>query len=151
MDSWIMTLISPNHYTRRGQNLSVLTDLAWNEKRPSLISLHFLKNYILCSPILSLVKYFLSKKKTWLGSHPTLGANEKYFRDTGKINGSKKSLEQKSNVWERVRRRKSIDWGPSKKNFEEGYAKNGKKMPINSKRGKTIFDWEKTINAKSQH
>ena len=37
-------------------------------------------------------------------------------------------LEQKSNVWERARRRKSIDWGSSKKNFEEGYAKNGKEM-----------------------
>ena len=60
-------------------------------------------------------------------------------------------LEQKFNVWERARRRKSIDWGPSKKNFEEGYAKNGNKMPINSRRGKTVFDWEKTINAKSQH
>ena len=69
---------------------------------------------------------FSFKKKPWLGSHPTLGANEKCFGDTDKINGSKKSLEQKSNVWERARRRKSIDWGSSKKNFEEGYAKNGK-------------------------
>ena len=71
---------------------------------------------------------FKKKKKPWLGSHPTLGANERYFGDIDIINGSKKSLEQKSNVWERARRRKSIDWGPSKKNFEEGYAKNGKQM-----------------------
>ena len=58
------------------------------------------------------------------------------FGDTDKINGSKKSLEQKSNVWERARRRKSIDWGPSKKNFEEGYAK--KKCKENGKERKCL-------------
>jgi len=33
MDSRIKVLASPNHYTGRGQNLSVHTVLAWNEKK----------------------------------------------------------------------------------------------------------------------
>jgi len=40
MDSRIKTLTSPKYYTGRGQNLSILINLAWNEKRPSLFT-HF--------------------------------------------------------------------------------------------------------------
>jgi hypothetical protein len=43
----------------------------------SLLSI-FLEIYIPCNPILSLVEFFF-KKKLRHGSHPTLGANERYF------------------------------------------------------------------------
>ena len=45
------------------------------------------KNYILCSPIFEPGEIFSFKKKPWLGSHPTLGANERYFEDIDVING----------------------------------------------------------------
>jgi hypothetical protein len=50
----------------------------------SLLSHHFLK-IISYNPILSLIEYFL-KKKPWLGSHSTLGENERYFEDNDIIN-----------------------------------------------------------------
>ena len=67
-------------------------------------------------------------------------------------------LEQKSNDWESARR-KHIDWGHIRKfwgrhelnlpSLKDKLKGNGKRMPINSKRGKAVFNWEKTINAKS--
>ena len=102
IDSWIMILTSPNHYTKWGQNLAVLIDLAWNEKRPSLLSIHFLKIYI-----------------PWPRSHPKLGAYERYFEDTNRINGYNKGLEQNSNDWERARKGKAIDRGPSMKTLRK--------------------------------
>ena len=69
-------------------------------------------------------------------------------------------LEQKSNDWESSKKshrlgaykkilRKAMSWNlPS---LKDKLKRNGKRRPINSKRGKTVFNWEKTINAKSQH
>ena len=57
-----MILTSPNHYIGRGQNLSVLTDLAWNEKRPSLFISSLSKDYIPYGPHLSLIEYFFSEE-----------------------------------------------------------------------------------------
>jgi len=74
-------------YTGWGQNLTVLTDLAWNEKRPSLLSFHISLKYYPLQSHFEPGKIFSFKKKPWLGSHPTLGANERYFEDTDRING----------------------------------------------------------------
>jgi hypothetical protein len=62
MDLWIMTLTSTNHYIGRGQNLSVLTDLAWNEKMLYLFIPSLSKDYIPCGPHLSLIEYFFSEE-----------------------------------------------------------------------------------------
>jgi len=81
-----MILTSPNHYNGRDQNLSVLTNLAGNEKRPSLFIPSLSKDiYPLQSPF-EPARIFLFLKKTLLGSHPTLGANKRYFEDTDRIN-----------------------------------------------------------------
>ena len=109
-----MILTSPNHYTGRGQNLSVLTDLAWNEKRPSLLSFHISWDIIPCGPHLSLIKYFLSRNPD---QDHTLHRGQ--MRDILKtligLMDKRKDLEQKSNDWDRARRRKAIDWGHPRK------------------------------------
>ena len=132
MDSWIIDSYKSKslHWMRSkfiGFNWPCLK---W-EKAIFVILSRFLKydplqSYFELSEIFSFKKK--EKKKPWLGSYPTLGANEKYFGDPDKINGSKKSLEQKSNVWERARRRKRHRLRVIQENFEEGYEKekNGK-------------------------
>jgi hypothetical protein len=72
-----ISLQRPNHHIGRGQSLLILTACVWNEERLCLIFLSPSKKYIPCSSFLSLNNFSFMKKNR-LGSHPTLGASEKF-------------------------------------------------------------------------
>jgi len=133
------------HWTRSKFIGSNRPCLKW-EKAIFVILSRFLKYYPLQSHF-EPGKIFSFKKKPWLGSHPTLGA----MRDMllGRIKtliglmDKRKDLEQKSNDWDRARRRKAIDWGHPRKLWGrlcKSKKWNGRRMPINSKRGKRGFN-----------
>jgi len=148
MDSWIMTLTSPNHYTGWSQNLTVLTDLALNEKRPSLLSFHISWNIIPCSPILSLVKYFLSKRNPDQDDTPHWGQIRDILKTMIELMDKKKG-KIGSAIMKKKRKRNQGVKG-IQENFEKGYVKakkkkwNERRMPINPKKGKGSFNWRKT-------
>jgi len=73
-----ISLQRPNHHTRRGQSLLIITVCAWNEEiSPFLFPSHS-KKYIPCSLFLSLNNFSFMKKKSQLGWHPILGASENF-------------------------------------------------------------------------
>jgi len=78
----------PNHYTGQGQNLLVQTDLAWNEKRPSLFyPFTILEIYNLQSHF-EHDRIFFSKE-TLTRITPHIGAIKRIFWRQKWINGKK--------------------------------------------------------------
>jgi hypothetical protein len=65
-----ISLQRPNHHTRRGQSLLILTACAWNEKMSHFLFLSHSKKYIPCCLSLSLNNFSFMKTKSRLGSYP---------------------------------------------------------------------------------
>ena len=82
--------------------------LKW-EKAIFVSSFHNSWNIYPLQSHFELIEYFFHKKP-WLGSHPTLGAMRVFFLEKTKTMlesmDQREGLEQKSNDWERARRRK---------------------------------------------
>ena len=76
-DPWNASLQRPNQHIGWGQSLLILTACAWNEERPSLLFLS--RSEISTSLEIPFWAWiiFLSWKKSRLGSHLTLGGQEK--------------------------------------------------------------------------
>jgi len=87
MDSWIIDSYKSQslHWMRSKFIGSNRPSLKW-EKAIFVILSHFSKYYPLQSHFKP-GKVFSFKKKPWLGSYLTLGANERYFEDIDMING----------------------------------------------------------------
>jgi len=75
-DSWNASLQRPNHHTRWGQSLLIIAACAWNEERPSLLSLSLSKiNTSLTIPFWAWIISFMKKIPTRITPHT--GGQEK--------------------------------------------------------------------------
>ena len=105
IDPRIMTLAHPNHYTGRGQNLSIKINFAWNDKRSSLfIPSLFLKYISLVNPNLSLILFLwknptLENKQIEIGhdKKPRVDAKEK-FREREREREKRKNIKEKKDM-----------------------------------------------------
>jgi len=73
-----ISLQRPNHHTRWGQSLLIITACTWNEEMSPFLFPSQSKKYIPCSLFFSLNNFCFMKKKSQLGSHPILGASENF-------------------------------------------------------------------------